>query len=171
MLFRIRLSAVLLLLPLFGCTEVPAPPACRTIDSHPQQHKTLACVIKADAETLLWQNASGLLELPVAKASGSETEQCTLHREVFQQTGINVEVGKLLLTTKSNMGVYACTQHAGIEGISAPFPTPAWANESLQWVKRDAYHLSIKDMQNRDHLIPLRDGLSVLFRQSQTDKE
>jgi len=171
MFFRFRLSAILLLLPLFGCTDLPAPPACRTIESTPQQHDTLACIIKADTDTLLWQNAGGLLELPVAQTAETEAEQCTLHREVFVQTGINVEVGKLLLTTKDNMGIYACSQHAGLEGIGQPFAAPAWANDNLSWVKRDAYQLTIRDMQNPDHLIPLRDSLSVLFRQSQTDKE
>ena len=169
--FRLRSSVVLLLLPLFGCTEAPSPPACRTFDATPRQHKTLACLIKADSDILLWQNAAGQLELPVALASDAEIEQYALHREIFAQTGVNIEVGKLLLTTKSDMGLYSCTQLAGIEESEDPFPSPTWAKEILSWVKRDAYNLTIREMENRDHLIPLRDGLSALFRQSHTDKE
>ncbi len=167
MLFRIRSSVVLLLLPLFGCSEVPAPPVCRSVESTLPAHDALACVIKSDKYALLLENAGGLLTIPLASINKQQSEQCALHEQVWQQTGVNVEVGKLVLTTSQNMAVYECTQQAGLDNITGDFPSPGWTGKSLSWVKRDVFSINIKDMENRDHLIPLRDSVTILHQNTQ----
>ena len=58
------------------------------------------------------------------------------------------------------MAVYECTQQAGLDNITDDFPSPGWTGKSLSWVKRDVFSINIKDMENRDHLIPLRDSVT-----------
>lgn len=110
---------------------------------------------------------TGMVTLPMADTQGQANEQCALHQHIWQQTGINVEVGELLVATNRNTAIYECSEQAGLAAINAPFPSPQWANPSLEWVKRDPFELSERSMTDKDILVPMRDALIRLQQQSE----
>lgn len=167
--FRTRLSVVLLLLPLFGCTEPPAPAACRSKQPPQQVSGTAACLLAADNTVLLLKDQQSLLTLPSLNTTHEPDAQCALHQHIWNTTGINVEVGSALLTTKKGLTIYHCSEAAGLAEITEPFSAPGWTNNDVTWVKRDPFNLTIKAMQNRDHLVPLRDAL-IKWQQSNAQK-
>lgn len=168
--FRARLSVVLLLLPLFGCSQAPAPATCRSQLPPQQVNGTAACLLIAKDGVLLLENEQYLLSLPALDTTDHPDAQCALHQHIWHQTGINVEVGARLIATKKGLTIYHCEESAGLAGITHPFSTPDWTHASLAWVSRDPFALTIKAMANRDELIPLRDAFTR-WKKTTTDSK
>ena len=51
---------------------------------------------------------TGRLDLPGGRSDGTESAQCTAHRETWEETGLDVAVGKLLLEFENSL-LYECT--------------------------------------------------------------
>lgn len=143
---------------------------CRTAVDVKVESAVSACLIKAGSEVLLLQQHSGLFSLPLADTQGSDNAQCQLHQQIWQDTGVNVEVGEPLLVTDT-LTLFQCEEQAGLSEISQPFPAPDWSDSDVAWVKQNPYALTMKQMANRDHLIPLRDSLNVLNDKLRNENE
>lgn len=167
MRFRIRSSAVLLLLPLLGCSEAPNEATCRTSTAPAQGHSRSICLIPGGFnQVMMLRDDTNMVTLPMADTANASNEQCTLHQHIWRQTGINVEVGRLLISTPHNTGIYACFEQAGLAAIDSSFPSPQWANPKLEWVKQDPFVLTEQEMADKDLLVPIRDALIRFQQQS-----
>lgn len=108
---------------------------------------------------------------PMADTAGQSNEQCVLHQQIWRETGINVEIGKRLVTTNHNTAIYACSEQAGLAAITTSFPSPQWANPSVEWVKRDPFVLTEQSMADKDVLVPMRDALIRLQQQNKPESD
>lgn len=158
-----RLSAILVLLPLFSCSQAPSPPACRVaqpVDSHAS---AAVCLISANNKVLLIEHSwSDKLNLPGGEQNGDETLQCAAHRETWEQTGFNVEVGSLLGHTSSGMAIFHCTQQAGLASLPAQFAAPEWASDEVVSLHQvDLFQLTQDELLYPDDLVPFRDAFII----------
>ena len=78
-----------------GCT-VEAP-ACRVDPEHVDERRTNSiCIVRSGSRVLAIVNRlSGKLDLPGGRREGDETGQCTAHRELWEETGIDARTGVL----------------------------------------------------------------------------
>ncbi|MBU2977608.1 hypothetical protein [Alteromonas sp. C1M14] len=134
-----------------------------------QAHAQAVCLIPGEFnEVLMLQNSAGKVTVPIADTADQANEQCVLHQHIWRQTGINVEVGPLLISTPQNTGIYQCAEQAGLATIETSFASPDWANPSLKWVKRDPFILTEKEMTHKELLVPVRDALIRLQQQTKS---
>ena len=67
------------------------------------------CLIKIDDEMLVVQQCqTNLLSPPAGTAKEGETAQCTAHRETWEETGVEVRVGRLLKTFDNGFHLFHC---------------------------------------------------------------
>ena len=97
-----RFIVLLSLMLSFGLRA--APPDCRT---DPQYAYTLqgnaGCMIRVGDQMLTVRHLrTGKLGLPGGKPKEQESAQCTAHRETWEETGIDVRVGRLLKNFNDN---------------------------------------------------------------------
>ncbi|WP_395344880.1 hypothetical protein PN836_009030 [Ningiella sp. W23] len=143
---------ILLYMCIFACSVSAcsrpqlSAPACRTVSQtlpimQVASGATLraACIITAQSKLLVIQRSSGQYDLPYSNnlSNNAKTSaQCSAHRKTWQQTRLNVEVGRLLDTSKIieldpqgnkntvQIHLYACSQNAGLTGLEPPFTPP-----------------------------------------------
>jgi hypothetical protein len=109
--------------------EQLADPMCRIAPIFsPDPAAPAACFIKLDTKLLVIkrQNNNGW-QLPSGSVNIEQSAQCTAHQAVWQTTGLNVEVGRLLATGPDNVHIYACTLSNGFDTLTQTIPVPDWA--------------------------------------------
>lgn len=119
---------------LFACSNNEmAPPACR-IAPHAVSEITgeAACIIKLNAKLLVLQRSSGKYDLPFSPNVSNTSAQCAAHRGVWQETGLNVEVGRKLTTQRNGVSLFACTLEAGFDGSEDSIPPPPWRPSNVE---------------------------------------
>lgn len=160
---RPHLSAILLILPLFSCSQsAPSTPVCRVqseiiIDSI---SKSAGCIIPIAEKVLLIQHRlSGRLDIPGGGQNDGESLACAAHRETWEETGLNVVVGELVAHTSNGMALFACSQDAGYEALPNAIAAPAWATLEVKGlVKVKPFDLDDDKLRFKDDLVPLLDG-------------
>ena len=78
---------------------------------------------------------SGKLDLPGGRREGDETGQCTAHRELWEETGIDATVGQLLIERNST-AMFACSLPANVDP-TRDVAVPLWANfevADIEWI-------------------------------------
>lgn len=162
MKMRYPLSVIFVLLTLLGCSDPrPATPMCRTSTSFSDAHATAAgCVIRIDNAVLMIRHRlTGRLDIPGGGHQDDESLACTAHRETWEETGLNVEVGRVVGKTTHGMILFDCSEHAGLTSLSSPFNAPDWAkSEVSELVIANLYNLSGDALRYHDDLVPLRDA-------------
>jgi phosphatase NudJ len=171
MTFFFRLSPILAVLTLLGCSQYsPSEALCRqsallesrTVDksSNHSAHKAAACLIKTQDKTLLVRHRlSGKLDFPGGGVKGGESLSCAAHRETWEETGFNVLVRKQLGTTSNGLALFACDLDAGIDSLPEHFSPPSWAAfEVIAIEKVDPFLIHHKSLRYADDLISLRNG-------------
>lgn len=111
----------------FAC--VPAAPLLIIAPEFRDAHVGNAgCLIKADDKLVVVRHRfSGKLGLPAGTAEPGESAQQTAHRETWEETGLDVSIGRLLLAQRSFF-LYEChatDQSLFSAGIVQPAP-PDW---------------------------------------------
>jgi 8-oxo-dGTP pyrophosphatase MutT (NUDIX family) len=145
---------------LTGCTEpFPGEPACRV--EHTQNVPKIAnaaCIIRLNGQLLsIIHRSSGKYDLPGGSSNGKESAQCTAHRETWEETGFNVEVGKWLGQNDKGLQYYACKLAGKFDGTNTTFPVPEWATgevTSIQLIDPDA--ITDKQWRFKGRIIQLR---------------
>ncbi len=137
----------------------PASPACRVSSQFEQTIKgNAACLIRLDGKLLtVTHRLTGTFDLPGGTANNNESAQCTAHRETWEETGFNVEVGKLIGESQQGYHFYACKLSGNFNGEIREFPVPDWSNlevTSIQLV--DPYNLHYNQWRFPDQLILVR---------------
>ncbi|MEP1554990.1 MAG: hypothetical protein ABJJ44_15985 [Paraglaciecola sp.] len=145
-----------------GCSrEIPAHPMCRVNQSQSELAPAqAACLIKQDNKLLVLQHKdSDDWHIPQGKALKSISAQCTAHNVVWKNTGLNVEVGELLLTASDDTLYFAChltDEHSQqIEELSVP----EWANRNVAKVSFiDPFILTEEDFSESIELPKIREA-------------
>ncbi len=116
------------------------------------------CLIRvAGKMVVLTHRQSGKLDIPGGTADEGESAQCTAHRETFEETGFNVEVGQHLGTNERNFHFFACTLAGNFTGELQRFPVPDWSKSEVSAIMlRDPFVTTGKAWRFEDQLIPLR---------------
>ena len=108
---------------------------------------------------LIRHRLTGKLDFPAGGRNEGESLQCTAHREAWEETGFNVEVGEQLATTASGMPIFNCIADESLARLPATFDAPDWAAlEVIQLEKSDPFLLNKGALRFPDDLIPLRDA-------------
>ncbi|WP_032095712.1 MULTISPECIES: NUDIX hydrolase [unclassified Alteromonas] len=171
MTFFFRLSPILAVLTLLGCSQhSPSDPLCRqsallesqAVDQRQNNNDTqaAACLIKTqDKAVLIRHRLSGKLDFPGGGVNEGESLSCAAHRETWEETGFNVLVRKQLGKTSNGLALFACDLDAGIDLLPEHFSPPSWAAlEVIAIEKVDPFLLNHKSLRYADDLISLRDG-------------
>lgn len=91
-----------------------------------------ACLIKQDNKLLVLQHKdSDDWHIPQGKALKSTSAQCTAHNVVWKNTGLNVEVGELVLTASDNTLYFACRLTDKLSQQIEELSVPEWANRNV----------------------------------------
>lgn len=104
--------------------SVPTVPTCRVDAKHLEVSRGDAgCLLVAgDRLLVIRHRKGGKLGIPGGHAEGSESAQCTAHRETWEETGLDVTVGPLLQVFDNRFRLYVCQAAEGTktEVISVP---------------------------------------------------
>lgn len=122
-----------------SCSDAPPPtPVCRVSDAHVDDAMGNAgCIIRVnDKLVTIGHRQTGALDIPGGTANEGEQSQCTAHRETFEETGFNVEVGKLLGVAKNGFRFYQCDLSNGLDTDIEIYPVPDWAGIEVAYIKR-----------------------------------
>ncbi|MCC2604958.1 NUDIX domain-containing protein [Planctobacterium marinum] len=123
---------------LSACDTVkPANPVCRISDQHLDDATGNAgCFIRVNEKLLTLGNIqTGRLDVPGGTADEGELAQCTAHRETFEETGFNVEVGKLLGIAENGFRIYQCQLADEVGEDIDRFPVPDWTKHEVAFIK------------------------------------
>lgn len=173
MSIHFRLSSILVVLTLFGCTKtVPEAPFCRSTNNDEHTQGAAACIIKVQSKALLIKHRlSNRLDFPGGGKRDGESLVCAAHRETWEETGFNVEVGEKLAVTQNGLALFECTLNAGVEHLPDVFDAPPWAKlEVIELVQADPFLLTHIELRFPDDLIAFRDSFNkIKHRQSQQE--
>lgn len=119
-----------------------------------------ACLIRLDFDVLLIRHRlSNKLDFPAGTINEGESAQCAAHREVWEETGLNVFVGELLTTTKSGMPVFNCHGEDFLLSLQSTTEPPYWATiEVAELVRVNPFDIEHDALRFGDDLTPLRDA-------------
>ncbi len=120
---------------------------------------------------LIQHRLTGKLDVPGGGRQEGESLPCAAHRETWEETGLNVEVGPQAGRTSNGMVLYICWQEAGLHQLPDTFDAPQWAaTEVSGLVLTDPFLLSSGDLRYADDLILLRDAF-VFAGNNETDNQ
>lgn len=140
-------------------SENPASPLCRV---EPQQQLEIqanaGCLIRINDELVtIGHRLTGKLDIPGGTTEGGESAQCTAHRETWQETGFNVQVGQLLGVKDNGFRFYQCNLAGDFTGEIKQFPVPDWSSTEVTAIQlKDPFATRDTDWRYPDELIEIR---------------
>jgi 8-oxo-dGTP pyrophosphatase MutT (NUDIX family) len=149
---------------LAGCKP---PPDCRVLEGEAEDRRASAgCVVLRDGRMLVIEHSfSGKLGLPGGGRKRGETAQCTAHRETFEETALDVRVGRRLGLLYKGFTVYRC--HAKPEWDGEPEPPLSTRLEIRDTHWRRPATLDAQNWRHPDELPPLLDMLDTSGKDDQ----
>ena len=122
-----------LLLGLAGCAD--APPCRIAAGAVDEARLNGICLVVVDERVLAVRHrASGKYDLPGGRRRPEETAQCTAHRETWEETGLDVTVGRRLATF-SNAALYGCRLDVEIGNEPPPGTPHTFEVTGVEWVE------------------------------------
>lgn len=163
---RARLTAIICVLTFFGCQPLtPSAPSCRVSDKDSAQTpinevKAAACLIRLDSTVLMVKHRlSGKLDFPAGGIQDNESARCAAHRETWEETGFNTEVGRLLTYSASGMPVFLCRGEPSMQSLASEVGAPGWAKPEVTGLIRvNPFDIDADALRFKDDLLPLRDA-------------
>ena len=125
------------------------------------------CLIKFEKDIIaLTHRVSGKLDVPGGTSDGDESAQCTAHREVWEETGFNVEVRELLGVNENGFHVFHCAFDAGFaDSDITTFPVPSWSAAEVSAIQRvNPYQTEASEWRFPDQLVWVRDMYTQINR-------
>ncbi|AGH43105.1 hypothetical protein C427_0996 [Paraglaciecola psychrophila 170] len=102
-------------------------------------------------------------DLPTHKQQKLISAQCTAHKAVWETTGLNVEVGKLLFTAPDETQYFECKLTDEFSRQLQEFPVPAWAQQKVSKISLvDPFNTEQDHWVNGINLITLREAYNQL---------
>ena len=126
-----------------SCSSAQESPACRVASvSADTRTGNAGCLIVLDGKSLLLvHRLGGRLGFPGGTANRGEAAQCTAHRETWEETGLDVEVGAFLKELSTGFALYSCkADQVELSSDAAP-PVAQWSRgevEELVWRDLDS---------------------------------
>lgn len=116
------LPAVLgILIAVSACDPRPAAPACRAQAPTPEREANAGCVIlDQDHLLVLRHRFGGELGIPGGASQKGESAQCTAHRETWEETGLDVRVGRELGRLRYGYTLYRCHPEGDLDRSTEP---------------------------------------------------
>lgn len=167
MIFRLKLFIFLLVsIIITACSKQPvSEPSCRVNASAASNHQGAgACIVRINGKLLVTQLNSGLYDLPTghnisSSQNISKSSQCLAHQSMWQQTGLNVEVLKVIGAQADGTWLFGCKLEAGFDGSESPFDAPPWSNDEIKTVLFiNPFDIDLHNWARRDHLEIVRDA-------------
>jgi hypothetical protein len=150
----------------FGCSrDIPADPMCRTSILYTESEPSaVACLIKSNAQLLVIKNHDDDgWNLPAHKQQKLMSAQCTAHQAVWETTGLNVEVGKLLFTAPNQTQYFECKLTDEFSRQLDVFPVPSWTRRKTSEIALlDPFETEPDQWVNDINLITLREAYNQL---------
>jgi hypothetical protein len=149
-----------------GCSrDIPADPMCRASILYTEtEPSAAACLIKSNVQLLVVKNhdAKGW-DLPTHKQQKLISAQCTAHQAVWETTGLNVEVGKLLFTAPDETQYFECKLTDDFSRQLQEFPVPPWAQRKTSEISLvNPFNTEQDHWVNDINLITLREAYNQL---------
>lgn len=114
------LPAILIWTLLAACHDAPEAPPCRTSEPRVADHANAGCVITQDGRMLVLKHRfGGKLGIPGGAATEGEIAQCAAHRETWEETGLNVTVGRRLGAMRYGFVLFQCHPDGRMDADSA----------------------------------------------------
>jgi 8-oxo-dGTP pyrophosphatase MutT (NUDIX family) len=118
-----------------GCS-IEAP-ACRVDPQFRDDRRSNSSCVAQNGNRVLAivHRFSGKLDLPGGRREADETGQCTAHREAWEETGLDVTVGRFLVERNSTM-LFDCRLPPGIDA-TRDLSVPLWGHievAGIEWV-------------------------------------
>ncbi|MBF7071918.1 hypothetical protein ISG33_00710 [Glaciecola sp. MH2013] len=147
---------------LVACSEVPPPsPTCRVSNAFEGDYQgPSACLIRVQNSLLVLERAStGLYDLAIGDSLSNESAQCTAHRQMWENTGFNVEVDQLLSITPDGTHLFKCHLSGGFDAFDVKVEPPDWASSSVAEIHFvNPFDTRTDNWTHPDNLIMYRDG-------------
>jgi hypothetical protein len=123
-----------------------------------------ACLIKLDNRLIAIQhNNSTTWSFPQQRRQTNLSAQCSAHLAVWKDTGLNVEVGKLLFTSKTNTQFYACQLSDDYAQALDTLDVLPWASRTVTKVALvDPFSTQYHDWDKNLDLIKIRKAFTQL---------
>lgn len=149
-----------------ACTQQDvAEPSCRVNASFASNHQGPgACIVRINGKLLVNQLDSGLYDLPSGKIISSmhnvsKSAQCLAHQSMWQQTGLNIEVEKVVGAQANGIWLFGCKLEAGFDGTEPPFDAPQWSNNEVEKVMFiNPFDIELQNWAQREHFEIVRDA-------------
>lgn len=149
-----------------ACSEQQfAQPSCRVKTSDTDNHQGAgACIVRINGNLLVNQLDSGLYDLPNSNNISSTSEiqmsaQCAAHQSIWEQTGFNVEVQKVVGVQADGTWLFGCKLDAGFDGTEPPFDAPQSSNKqvtSVLFIK--PFEIDLHNWARPDHFDIVKDA-------------
>lgn len=130
----LRLGLFCTVLSVAACGKAPS---CRVDPAFVEARVgNASCLIQDNGRVLAIKHRfSGRYNLPGGRSEESESAQCTAHRETWEETGIDVIVGRRLTGARRDGGLYECALPPGIDNAALHIPLRGHIEvEGLEWV-------------------------------------
>ncbi len=105
---RLLLCALVVLLAGCANSDLPPCPYKGQADFAP----SAGCLAVVHGKVLLVETLLGKVSPPGGRARAGESAQCTAHRETFEETGLDLLPGELLVEFETGFHLYHCEIHA-----------------------------------------------------------
>jgi len=155
-------AAIIIVLTLLqACTSENLPaPSCRVNANYvSNQQGPGACIVRLNHKLLVTQLHSGQYDLPISDSISDRSAQCSAHYEMWQQTGLNIEVEKVVGIQKNGTWLFACRLESGFDGTEAPFDPPPWSQHQIDKVAFiEPFTIELDSWHRPDQFIVVRDG-------------
>lgn len=157
--FGLTIAVGTALLSVSCSREIPSDPMCRvkaTLKELPPA--PAACLIKLNGKLLsLKNNHSENWHLPFDKLQKKTSAQCTAHQAVWKTTGLNVEVGKLLLIDDHNTHYFSCQTNNQFSADLTYLPVPPWSLNKVSHINLvNPFETEDQEWTDKIDLIKLR---------------
>ena len=117
------IMSLLRILLLFGstlaCADSARPPDCPLADASARA-PSAGCMAVRDDRLLVVEDLQGRIGPPGGSSKEGESAQCTAHRETWEETGLDLQVGELVTVMQTGFYLYDCRFHLQSGDIDPP---------------------------------------------------
>jgi hypothetical protein len=139
-LFNEKIKAALsccVFIVLSACDSAPGAPQCRASQASFHEGSVLAdnlacLIILKDTMVVVIDAKDEQMMLPGGGVNGSLTNQCALHRNIWQQTAMNVEIAEPLGWLEPATQVFKCHAQPAFDEPITSYPFPSWTDGSAE---------------------------------------
>lgn len=109
--------ALLIAISVTACgRQAPACPDTRSTPIAP----SAGCFHEDETGLLVVEQFNGKISIPGGSSDSGESARCAAHRETWEETGLNLQVGELVTVFDTGFHLFHCYRHPGSGDIDPP---------------------------------------------------